>query len=49
MTWLFIILAVIAFVGFGLHADRRNGYGMVCAAALIALWVVAALWWSGRF
>lgn len=49
MTSLFIILAVIAFVGFGMQARRYNGYGMVYAAALFFVWVIAALWWSGRF
>lgn len=49
MIWLFVIMAVVAFVAFGYHAARRDGHGMVYAAVICLVWIAAALWWSGMF
>ena len=49
MTYFFIFMACVAFISFGVHSRRANGYRMAYAAALFAIYVVAALWWSGRF
>jgi len=47
MTFVFAFMAILAFVGFGYHARRRNGHGMVYAATMLAAWVALLLWWTG--
>jgi len=48
MTIFFLLLAAIAFIGFGIQAARKNGHGMVYSAIICLFWIVAALYWSGR-
>ena len=48
MTWLFIIMAIVAFLVAAAHARRRDGIRMAFAFAVLILWVIAALWWSGH-
>lgn len=47
MTFVFALMAVLAFVAFGYHASRRNGHGMVYAATMLAVWIALFLWWTG--
>ncbi len=48
MTYVFILLAVVAWVGFCLQAQRNNFAGCVCSVTMCAIWIAAALWWSGK-
>lgn len=48
MATVFIVMALIAFVGFGIQAALRNGHGMIYAAVLFVIWVALFLWWTGR-
>ncbi len=48
MAYLFIILALLAFCGFAFNAAGRNGHGMVYSAMIAGVWILAALWWTGR-
>lgn len=48
MVYVFIILAVISFLGFFLQSLRRDGHGMAYAAVIFCVWVAAAVWWAGK-
>ncbi len=47
VTYFFIGMALLAWIGFFVNAKRQNGYGMAYTAALFIIWVVAASWWGG--
>jgi hypothetical protein len=49
MSFVFGLMAVIAFGAFGIQASRRNGHGMVYAAVVCAIWVLLFFWWTGAF
>ena len=46
-TYLFIVMAIVALCGMCVHANRRNGHGMVYAAIVVAIWSALAVWTSG--
>lgn len=48
MSWLFLAVAILAFLAFAYHAAKRNGHGMVYAAVVLGIWIAAFLWWTGR-
>ena len=48
MTYVFILLAVFAWIGFGLQAQRNNFAGCAYSVAMCVVWIVAALWWSEK-
>lgn len=47
MTYVFGLMAIVAFAGFGLNALSRNGHGMVYSAVVFAVWLAALLWSIG--
>jgi hypothetical protein len=47
-TWVFYLLSAVAFVGFFIQSYLRNGHGMVYSAVICAIWILTALWYSGR-
>lgn len=48
MTYVFYALAALAFLGFFVNAKRKNSHGMAYSAVMVAIWLAAALWCSGR-
>ncbi|MER9545605.1 hypothetical protein NKI72_26730 [Mesorhizobium sp. M0437] len=48
MTYLFLFFAFGALAGILHNSLRRNGHGMAYSAVMLVIWIVAALWWSGR-
>ncbi|MES0034705.1 hypothetical protein NKJ74_05400 [Mesorhizobium sp. M0046] len=48
MTYVFWFCAVAALAGLCIQSSRRNGHGMAYSAVMVVIWVLAALWWSGR-
>lgn len=47
LFYVFFLLAICAFVGFGIQSLRKSGHGMVYAAVLCLIWLTAAAWWDG--
>ncbi|MER8786305.1 hypothetical protein NKJ73_23700 [Mesorhizobium sp. M0074] len=48
MVYFFALCSFLALLGFFINSKRRNGHGMAYSAAMIVIWMLAALWWSGR-
>lgn len=48
MFYVFILLAISAFIGFFLQSRKKNGHGMVYAAVICLIWLAAAAYWDGR-
>ncbi len=46
LTYLFIALAVLAWIGFCIQAQRNNFSGMVYAIVMVIVWALAAQWWA---
>ena len=49
LFYLFLVMAAIAFIGFFMHSQRRNGHGMAYTAVLLVVWLAAAGWAGGYF
>lgn len=47
MTYVFALMAILAFIGFAIQARRRNGHGMVYAATVFVFWIAVLAWWTG--
>lgn len=48
MTYVFCLLAAVAFTGVFINSRRKNGHGMAYSAVMVIIWIAAALWWSGK-
>lgn len=46
LTYMFIALAMLSWIGFCLQAQRNNFSGMVYAIAMVIAWALAAQWWT---
>lgn len=48
MTYVLYACAALAFLGFYVNFRRKNGHGMAYSFVMLAIWIAAALWWSGK-
>jgi len=47
LFYVFFLLAICAFIGFGIQSLRQNGHGMIYSAVVCLIWLAAAAYWDG--